>query len=122
MQRTNNAKRILVVNENSAERRETAVILSTHGYEVDTAGGAADRDPGASYDLVTLAWSKRLRDDLGAWQELQRSCPALRFAFLTRPGLRLSSVFLDGRKIREAEGGGSQLVNEVERALDGSFR
>jgi hypothetical protein len=117
MQLSKGAKRILVVNENAAARHETAIILSTHGYDVDTASGAADREPGALYDLVTLAWSKRLRDDIGAWQDFQQKCPSVRFAFISTPRLRLSSVFLNGRKIRDAQGGDSDVIAEVERAL-----
>lgn len=88
-----NTKTILLVDDNSAERKTRAIMLSTHGYEVIATNNMENaytlcttRRP----DLVLLAVG--VSDGLALWQRMVGSNPKQLIAFLSGNSLHLSPI------------------------------
>lgn len=101
--------RILLVDDNSQLRNTRAVMLSTHGYEVESVSDTAEaclswhaKRP----DLVLLALSVgEMADQAFIWcQGIRDSIPAQRIGFLLAQTQYLCPVFLDGGVLLKGEG------------------
>lgn len=101
--------RILLVDDNSQLRNTRAVMLSTHGYEVESVSDTAEacaRWHAKRPDLVLLALSVgEMADQAFIWcQGLRDSIPAQRIGFLLAQTQYLCPVFLDGGVLLQGEG------------------
>jgi response regulator RpfG family c-di-GMP phosphodiesterase len=86
---------ILLVDDSPKEKHVRAIMLNTHGYDVESVSNIDDafRFSQAKHpDLVLLALSK---DTAGAtlWERIKRANPLQRVAFLINDSLYLSPVF-----------------------------
>ena len=88
-----NPKTILLVDDNSTERKTRAIMLSTHGYEVVATNNVENayvlcttRRP----DLVLLAVG--VSDGLALWQRMLGANPKQLIAFLSGNSLHLSPI------------------------------
>ena len=88
-----NPKTILLVDDNSAERKTRAIMLSTHGYEVIATNNMENayalcttRRP----DLVLLAVA--VGAGLALWQRMMAANPKQLIAFLSGNSLHLSPI------------------------------
>ena len=99
--------RILLVDDNSQLRNTRAVMLSTHGYEVESVSDTTEacaRWHANRPDLVLLALSDTA-DRAFIWcQGIRDSIPAQRIGFLLAQTQYLCPVFLDGGVILKGEG------------------
>ncbi|MGH9556432.1 MAG: hypothetical protein ACRD2Y_11485 [Terriglobales bacterium] len=99
--------RILLVGGNSPLMSTHAVMLSTHGYDVDTAKDASEaraRWRACRPDLVLLALGDSSDGNFGLWQSIRQSDPAQRVGFLLTGAQYLCSVFFNGKLVLRGEG------------------
>lgn len=113
--------RILLVDDNSQLRNTRAVMLSTHGYEVEAVPDTMEaclRWHLKRPHLVLLALSKTADRDFIWCQGLRDSVPAQRVGFLLAESQYLCPVFLEGRLILQGEGPGD-FLGRVQAMLSG---
>ena len=115
--------KILLVDDNSQLRETRALMLSTHGYEVESVSDTAEaclRWHAKRPDLVLLALSmSETADQAFIWcQGIRDSVPAQRIGFLLAHSQYLCPVLLDGGVILQGEGPGDFLAR-VQAILSG---
>lgn len=99
--------KILLVDDDPQLRNTRAVMLSTHGYEVESVPDtteACQRWHANRPDLVLLALSERADRTFSFCPEIRESLPAQRVGFLLAESQYLCPVFLDGGVILKGEG------------------
>jgi DNA-binding NtrC family response regulator len=87
---------ILLVDDNPKEKHVRAIMLNTHGYNVESVSNITDayRFSQAKHpDLVLLALSKDSDGQSSLWERIRRANPLQRVAFLINDSLYLSPVF-----------------------------
>ncbi len=102
-----NATRILLVGSDTLLTRSDAVMLGTHGYNVETvksASEARERLRACAPDLVLLALSDSADGNFGLWQSIRQSDPAQRMGFLLTGTQYLCRVFFNGELVLQREG------------------
>jgi CheY-like chemotaxis protein len=98
---------ILLVDDDSRMRNCRAVMLSTHGYDVDCVSDSAEARlswEANRPDLVLVAFARYRAGTLELLEEIKRVSPHQRIAFLNGESLRLSPLFYNGELICRAEG------------------
>ena len=113
---------ILLVDNDSSMRNLRAVMLSTHGYDVDSASNSVEAQSAWEVtrpDLVLVAFSRYSAGTLEFLEGIKRVSPRQRVAFLNGESLHLAPLFYNGELIRKAEGPGDFL--ERVRALLAAF-
>lgn len=103
---TQRRKKILLVEEHDGARRERAIILSTHGYEVQTTNSAAEAHQlwhATRPDLVLLAAERHTDTAQGLWEAITQADPQQRIAFLHADSLYLCPVLHEGEIVRKPE-------------------
>ena len=103
----NTPARILLVGDTSRRRSSHAIMLSSHGYEVEsiTCTMEAGRTWRASRpDLVLLALTHAADCTFALWRSIRESDPEQRMGFLVSDAQYLCPVFFDGRQILHGEG------------------
>lgn len=113
--------RILLVDDNQQLRDTRAVMLSTHGYEVEAVRDTTEaclRWHLKRPHLVLLALSKTADRDFIWCQGLRDSVPAQRVGFLLAQSQYLCPVFLDGGVILKGEGP-EDFLGRVQAMLSG---
>lgn len=99
--------RILLVGENLRLMRTQAVMLSTHGYEVETVKDASEaraRWRARRPDLVLVALSASAGSNFGVLRSIREWDPAQRVGFLLSGAQYLCRVFFNGELILRGEG------------------
>lgn len=99
--------RILLVDDNAHLRNTRAVMLSTHGYEVESVQDTTEaclRWAVNRPDLVLLSLSKTADRTFTLCPAIRESIPAQRVGFLLAESQYLCPVFLDGVVILRGEG------------------
>lgn len=103
---------ILLVDDDSMMRNLRVVMLSTHGYNVDSASNSAEAQSAWELtrpDLVLVASSRYSAGTLEFLEGIKRVSPHQRVAFLNGESLHLAPLFYNGELIRKAEGPGDFL-------------
>jgi CheY-like chemotaxis protein len=91
-----NGRTILLVDDSLKEKHLRAIMLSTHGYNVESVSNIDDAyrfSQAKRPDLVLLALSKDVDGESTLWERIRRSNPRQRIAFLINNSLYLSPVF-----------------------------
>ena len=99
-----------------------AMMLSTHGYEVETANNASEartRWHACRPDLVLLALGDSADGNFGLWQSIREADPAQRVGFLLNSSQNLCRVYLNGEVILRAEGS-DDIIERVQKLLSGN--
>ena len=99
--------RILLVDDDSGMRNFRAIMLSTHGYEVESVSSSAEADlswQATRPDLVLVAFSRYRAGTLEFLEKIKRVSPEQRVAFVNGESPHLSPLFYNGELIRKAEG------------------
>jgi DNA-binding response OmpR family regulator len=97
-----------------------AIMLSTHGYEVDVVGDAAElhlRWDATRPDLVLVAFPSYRAGILESLEKIRLASPRQRMAFLDGESLQLSPLFYNGELIRKGEGP-ADLIGQVGALLE----
>ena len=99
--------RILLVGDTSRLHSRRAVMLSTHGYEVESILSAAEA--GRTWrvnrpDLVLLALTHAADETFALWRSIRKSDPEQRMSFLVSDSQYLCPVFLNGNQVLQGEG------------------
>lgn len=113
--------RILLVDDNSQQRNTRALMLSTHGYEVESVHDTREaclRWHANRPHLVLLALSSTADRAFSFCQGIRESVPAQRVGFLLTESQYLCPVFLDGDMILEGEGP-EDFLGRVQAMLSG---
>jgi DNA-binding NarL/FixJ family response regulator len=97
---------ILLVDDNTRRRNVRAIVLTTHGYDVQCASDLADAQQQyrrQSPDLVLMGLSGNARSAyrLDPFWSAQ---PSQRFGFLLNEGQNLCAVMFNGRTVMSSEG------------------
>ncbi len=103
----NTGARILLVGGSTLLTSNHAVMLSTHGYAVETAQSASDaraRLRACRPDLLLMALGDSADGNFDLWQSIRQSDPALRMGFLLAGTQYLCRVFLNGKLLIRGEG------------------
>ncbi len=103
---------ILLVDDDSMMRNLRAAMLSTHGYDVNSACSSAEAQSAWEVtrpDLVLVAFSRYSAGTLEFLEGIKRVSPHQRVAFLNGESLHLAPLFYNGELIRKAEGPGDFL-------------
>jgi DNA-binding NtrC family response regulator len=98
---------ILLVDDDSRMRNLRTAMLSTHGYDVDSAGNSVEAQSAWEVtrpDLVLVAFSRYSAGTLEFLEGIKRVSPHQRVAFLNGESLHLAPLFYNGELIRKAEG------------------
>ena len=98
---------ILLVDDDSGMRSVRAIMLATHGYEVDSVSTTAEahlRWMATRPDLVLVAFTGYHAGTLEFLEKISLASPRQRVALLNGQSLYLSSLFYNGELIRKAEG------------------
>jgi CheY-like chemotaxis protein len=98
---------ILLVDDDSKMRSLRAIMLSTHGYEVESVSNSAEAHlcwEATRPDLVLVAFARYRAGTLEFLERIKRVRPQQRIAFVNGESLHLSPLFYDGELIRKAEG------------------
>ena len=98
---------ILLVDDDSKMRSLRAIMLSTHGYEVELASSSAEAHlswEATRPDLVLVAFARYRAGTLEFLERIKRVRPQQRIAFVNGESLHLSPLFYNGELIRKAEG------------------
>jgi DNA-binding NtrC family response regulator len=88
-------------------RNIRAIMLSTHGYDVDSVSNSAEAHStwqATRPDLVLVAFSGYRAGTLELVGKIKRVCPQQRVAFVNGESLHLSPLFYNGELVRKAEG------------------
>lgn len=119
IERKTKAKRILLLDDDASRRSTRAVILLTHGYDVESVATIADalHACGASQpDLLLIGVTPSLTGR--SWLErIGKSRPQQRVAFLLNDGEKLCAVQFDGELLLPEEDSGNWLAR-VEMLLN----
>jgi DNA-binding NtrC family response regulator len=86
---------ILLVDDSPKEKHVRAIMLNTHGYDVESVSNIADAyrfSQTKHPDLVLLALSKDSDGQSTLWERIKRANPLQRVAFLINDSLYLSPV------------------------------
>lgn len=113
--------RILLVDDNSQLRHTRALMLSTHGYEVEAVRDTMEaclRWRANRPHLVLLALSKTSDRTFSFCPDIRDSLPAQRVGFLLAESQYLCPVFLDGGVILPGEGP-EDFLGRVQAMLSG---
>lgn len=108
---------ILLVDDNYKRRSLRAIMLSTHGYKVDSVSSSAEAHlswEATRPDLVLVAFSRYHGGTLEFLEKIKRVNPQQRAAFVNGES-HLSPLFYNGELVRKAEGP-EDLIEQV-RAL-----
>jgi DNA-binding NtrC family response regulator len=100
------AKTILLVDDSPKEKHTRAIMLNTHGYDVDSISNIDDAyrfSQTKHPDLVLLALSKDSDGELTLWERIKRANPLQRVAFLIENSLYSSPVFSISDLVRKPE-------------------
>lgn len=87
---------ILLVDDSPEEKHVRAIMLNTHGYNVESVSNVdeAYRFSQTKHpDLVLLALSRNSDRESTLWERIKRANPRQRIAFLINNSLYLSPVF-----------------------------
>lgn len=87
---------ILLVDDSLKEKHLRAIMLNTHGYDVEAVSNIDDAyrfSQAKRPDLVLLALSKDSEGESILWERIRRANPLQRVAFLINDSLYLSPVF-----------------------------
>jgi len=101
------AARILLVGGSSPLMSTHALMLSTHGYDVETVRDACEarvRLRACRPDLVLLVLGDSADGNFGLWQSIRQSDPAQRMGFLLTGTQHLCRVFFNGELLLRGEG------------------
>lgn len=93
-------------------RNLRAAMLSTHGYDVNSACSSPEAQSAWELtrpDLVLVAFSRYSKGTLEFLEGIKRVSPHQRVAFLNGESLHLAPLFYNGDLIRKAEGPGDFL-------------
>ena len=113
--------RILLVDDNSQLRNTRALLLSTHGYEVEAVRDTLEaclRWRANQPHLVLLTLSKTADRTFSLCPDIRDSLPAQRVGFLLAESQYLCPVFLDGGVILKGEGP-EDFLGRVQAMLSG---
>ncbi len=113
------SKKILLVENDAHARGERAVILTSHGYEMLTAGTAADARvlwDDHRPDLIVFAITNQVDGILQLWEEIRRVLPQQPIVFLHSKSISLCPVWYHDELVRPAEDHGG-FVGRVRAAL-----
>lgn len=119
--REEDMEKILLVGSNPQLLNAQAIMLNTHGYEVETANNASEartRWSASRPDLVLLALNDSADGNFGLWQSIRDSDPAQRVGFLLNNSQNLCRVFLNGELILRREGS-DDIIERVQKLLAG---
>ena len=114
--------RILLVDDNSQLRNTRAVMLSTHGYQVESVSDTTEacmRWHANRPDLVLLALSESADRTFVHCPGIRESMPAQRVGYLLAQSQYLCPVFLDGGLILGGEGP-EDFLGRVQAILSGA--
>jgi DNA-binding NtrC family response regulator len=106
---------ILLVDDDSKMRSFRAIMLSTHGYDVDCASNSAEAQlswEATRPDLVLVAFAHYRAGTLEFLERIKRVRPQQRIAFVNGESLHLSPLFYNGELIRKA-GGPKDFIEQV---------
>ena len=101
------AARILLVGGSSPLMSTHAIMLSTHGYDVETVRDACEarvRLRACRPDLVLMALGDSADGNFDLWQSIRQSDPAQRMGFLLTGTQHLCRVFFNGELLLRGEG------------------
>lgn len=119
VERRPRAKRILLLDDDASRRSTRAVILLTHGYEVESVANISDalRACGADEpDLLLIGVTETTASR--SWPErIAKRYPRQRVGFLLNEGEKLCAVQFDGELLL-AEEGPSDLISRVAMLLN----
>ena len=104
---TNAAARILLVGSSTLLTSANAILLSTHGYDVETVESASEaraRLHACRPDLVLLALGDSADGNFDLWQSIRQSHPVQRMGFLLAGTQYLCQVFFNGKLLLQGEG------------------
>lgn len=110
---------ILLVDDDSKMRSFRAIMLSTHGYEVNSVSNSAEAHlswQATRPDLVLVAFSRYHAGTLEFLEKIKRVSPQQRVALVNGESLHLSPLFYNGELIRKAEGP-EDLIEQVAALL-----
>ncbi len=113
--------KILLVDDNSQLRNTRAVMLSTHGYEVEAVHDTMEACPRWRANrphLVLLALSKTADRTFSFCPDIRDSLPAQRVGFLLAESQYLCPVLLEGGVILKGEGP-EDFLGRVQAMLSG---
>ena len=113
--------KILLVDDHQQLRDTRALMLSAHGYEVESARDTAEaclRWHANRPDLVLLALSETADPAFHACPGIRESMPAQRVGYLLAQSQYLCPVFLDGGVILPGEGP-EDFLGRVQAMLSG---
>ena len=99
--------RILLVGDTSRLRSSRAIMLGSHGYDVESIPSIpeAGRTWRANRpDLVLLALTHAADESLALWRSIRESDPEQRMGFLVSDAQYLCPVFFDGAQVLVGEG------------------
>jgi len=111
---------ILLLDDDSRMRSLRAIMLSTHGYEVDSVNSPAEahvRWEATRHDLVLVAFSRYRSGTLEFLENIKRVRPQQRVGLMNGESLHLSPLFYNGELIRKAEGP-EDLIEQVGALLE----
>ena len=99
--------RILLVGGSTPLMSTHAIMLSTHGYHVETVKDASEaraRWRACRPDLVLLVLGDSADGNFGLWQSIRQSDPGQRVGFLLTSSQYLCRVFFNGKLVLPGEG------------------
>ena len=91
-----NGRTILLVDDSPKEKHVRAIMLNTHGYNVESVSNPDDAyrfSQAKRPDLVLLALSKDTEGESTLWERIKRANPRQLVAFLINNSFYLSPVF-----------------------------
>ena len=99
--------RVLLVGDTSRLRSSRAIMLGSHGYDVESIlsiseAGRTWRDN--QPDLVLLALTHAADESFALWRSIRESDPKQRMGFLVSDAQYLCPVFVDGTQVLVGEG------------------
>lgn len=95
---------ILLVDDSLKEKHLRAIMLNTHGYDVEAVSNIDDAyrvSQAKRHDLVLLALSKDSDGESTLWERIRRANPLQQVAFLINDSLYLSPVFTMSDLVRK---------------------
>jgi hypothetical protein len=97
---------ILLVGDHPPQLNSQAIVLGTHGYDVECVSSAAAgrQCRSTSPDLVLVGFNGRPAEMFGVAHTIQRSNPRQRIGLLIHDKQYLCSLSWDGKVIRGGEG------------------
>jgi CheY-like chemotaxis protein len=110
---------ILLVDDSPKEKHVRAIMLNTHGYNVESVsniGEAYRFSQTKRPDLVLLALSKDSEGQSTLWERIRRANPLQRVAFLINNSLYLSPVFSMSDLVRKP--GQDDFVERIDALFD----